>query len=309
MSAPFLSRSKVCSNTTIARLRTLRQIPKAEAAVSYSAEYAEEATVVVPSSAAVRAAVPYTGPTGVETTSVLYDAADATGLPVESAEIEVPDTMVGQIDLWLDLRMRWATTGAANPAATDYPSSQLGSPFIIRVRRVEVSTAGAITVDATFNNNLGKVEMLVPRTFWDPDLTRNTAAFFTQNYISNSVLHIRQDDGTLLDPGRYVIDLLLVQDAEFWAQQAISATDGMQQFMYTAPTGFDYDGIQVNDFLVKPAVMYVKPTLLYGSAMKAQPTSAPVDTAPQTYLCTSGACTVSTVASATALDTCLETCT
>ncbi len=301
MSVPYAkssARAKVCSNTTISRLRTLRHIPVAEAAVAHDTEYA----TVGP-----RPAVTYAG-TDLQLTSIIYDPTEATNV-TESVELEVPENMLGQIDLWLNLRAFWNTPGAGIPAATNFPSAYVASPFLVRVRRVFVATTGATTVDATFNGDAGSLDILVPRTFWDPELL-DAAGDLAQNYVSSSVLKIQQEDGTLLPAGRYVIDLLLAQDDQFYSEQFINAANGMIVHDYaTPPPGFAYDGIQANAFQVVPSMMTVRPTFLYAAATKSNSSFQPMTTAQLRYLCTDSACTPSTEITATALNTCLATCT
>lgn len=277
MSVPYATnnaRSKICSNSTLCRLRTLRHIWPAEMAASFEVE-----------NPAAEIPVPYS------------TTPDPESFPViDSIELEVPENILADFDVIVDARARFDDTSDLT-VADDFPSAFLGAPFVIKVRKVFVSTVGGVTLDTAFT----PLQILVPRTWYDPAL-----ALAPGNAVwpGNTVHQVSQN--LQLGEGRYVIDLTLQMDDQYWASinRGANLPDLWHVHGYTAPTGFTaYSGI---DDL--PILLNIRPNFLYGACTK-DTTFVPLPTAQKTYLCTNSVCTESDDVTAVALDACLSTCT
>jgi hypothetical protein len=270
------SSSKICSSTTLSRLRTLRHIWPAEMAADFITSL--DADIVQA----------YTGPAGRETTSL-----------VDSIELEVPANMIGDFDLITSLRAQVPLVAPAVAVLPGVlPSAYLASPFVIRIRKVYVTTTGGVHLDTDFTS----LSILVPRSSYTPTLNSGAATF--PNYIVSSFSH-----NLVLAAGRYVIDLLLEQDKEFWS--GTNQPGGWTVSGYAAtPVGFTaYAGVNdPTDAADRPQMFILRPNFMFKKSTKGSSTFAPLATAQKTYLCTDGMCTESTAVGAGALDTCLSTC-
>jgi hypothetical protein len=282
MSVPYANKSRICSSTTQCKARNLRNIWKASQAVDYSEE----------------------NPAAVQTFA--YAGTDPTSdAIIDSVEFDIPENMIGDVDFITAVRAHLIEQTAA-PAATLMPSAYLAAPFRIIIHKVFVSTTGAITVDTTFD----PLSILVPRAAYNPLLTDLAAPLYPWHSLNTVMTNdtVSADTTTItLVAGRYVADLHLEMDDQYWAESALPG--GWEVYGFTMPTGFAAyfplaPGTAPPYVTPVPPLLQVRSNFTFDSCTRTTSFS-PLDTANKMYLCTNRACTESDANAAVSLSTCI----